>query len=522
MLTTLFCCTLLLTTEEPDHSVTMPITIQQCIYMAEKNSLSLRMDQVDVQIAKANLGGSLGTFDTVAFLDGTYIKDINPTASALARGDLTAGGPPTAGGTPMVLVTGILRESWQLNTGFRGNLLNGASYQADVNWSKVTTSAGTFGGFNPEYRSDIGVAFLQPLLRNFGTSVNKAPILTARNQMMGAAEALEESRIIRAEEVITAYWEYYFALQNVEYHSFLVSQSEKLVRINQKRLDVGDARKLDVIEADSELASRTKDLITARNDIGRTADDLKQYIFPYDRRDEWDVELIPLTEASEDLVDLPTWEEAAKVALERRPELRKRRELLKNNDLDVLVAENQILPRFDLNASLRFNQLADSKGEVLNYDDDFYSITAGVSLEMPIGNRTARYGLAAARLGKIRALLEYKDWENQIIKEVRDGVRGVRNKKEEIEAAHEAVRLNQERWSAEQKRQEVGYSTTFQVRDAQAAWREAKNGELRAMFDFQFALARLASSQGILLDQYGILPAPKPKLDDRAGIHFDS
>jgi len=517
-LTTLLCCALFGAAEEPDPSVTMPITMQQCIYLAEKNSLSLRMDQVDVQIAKADLGGTLGTFDTVAFLDGSYTKSNSPTASSLVRGDLGSGVTPST----EVLVTGILRKDWQLNTGFRGNLLNGASYQADVNWSKGFTTAGTFGGFNPEYRSDIGLSFVQPLLRNFGTTVNKAQILSARNNLMGTAETLEESRILRAKEVISAYWNYYFARKDVETRDFLVSQGEKLVRINQKKLDVGDARKLDVIEAESDLATRRQALITARNEIGRTADGLKRFIFPFDRREEWEIELLPLTEASEEAFELPPWEEAARIALERRPELRKLREFLKNNDLDILVAENQILPRFDLNASLRFNQLADSKGEVLNYDDEFYTITAGVSMEMPIGNRAARYGLAAARLRKIRALLEYKDLENLIIQEVRNGVRDVGNRKEEIDAAHEAVRLADERWSAEQKRQEVGYSTTFQVRDAQAVWQEARDAELQALFNFQIALAALAASQGTLLDQYGILPAPKPKLDDRAGIHFDS
>ncbi|MFH0945469.1 MAG: TolC family protein [Planctomycetota bacterium] len=511
-------CALLFPAEEPGSVVTMPITMQQCIYLAEKNSLALRMDQVDVQISKAELGGTLGTFDTVAFLNYTFTKDINPTASALARGDLF--GPGAA--SPEVVITGILRKSHVLNTGFRGTLLNGASYQADVNWSKSMTSAGTFGGFNPEYRSDIGLSFIQPLLRNFGTAVNKAGILSARNAMMGAAEVLEESRILRAAEVISAYWEYYFARKNVETRSFLVDQAQKLVRINQKKLEVGDARKLDVVEAESDLAARNQELITARNEIGRTADALKRLVFPFDERDEWEVDLIPLTEASEEIFDVPAWQDAAQVALEQRPELLRQREFLKNNDLDILVAENQTLPQFDLNASLRFNQLAASKGEVLNYDDEFYTITAGVSMEMPIGNRTARYGLAAARLRKIRALLEYKNMENQVIQEVRNGVREVRNRKEEIDAAHEAVRLAEERWNAEQKRQEVGYSTTFQVRDAQASWQEAKDAELRALFGFQIARASLGAAQGSLLQQYGILPAPKPRLDDRAGIHYDS
>ena len=509
-------CALLFPAEEPGGMVTMPVTMQQCIYLAEKNSLTLRMSQVDVQISKAELGGTLGTFDTIAFLNYNFTKDNNPTASALARGDLFGAT------SPEVVVTGILRKSHVLSSGFRGTLLNGASYQADVNWSKSSTSAGTFGGYNPEYRSDIGLSVVQPLLRNFGSAVNKAGIVSARNAMMGAAELLEESRILRAQEVISAYWLYYFARKNAETADFLVEQAEKLVKINEKKLEVGDARRLDVVEAESDLAKRQQELITAGNEIGRTADDLKRLIFPFDEQDEWEVDLIPLTEASEETFELPAWQDAAQVALERRPELLRQQQFLKNNDLDILVAENQILPQFDLNASLRFNNLADSKGQVLNYDDEFYTITAGFSVEMPIGNRTARYGLASARLRKIRALLEYKNMENQVIQEVRNGVREVRNTKKEIEAAHEAVRLAEERWNAEQKRQEVGYSTTFQVRDAQAVWQEAKDAELRSLFNFQIARAALGAAQGILLQQYGILPAPKPRLDDRAGVHFDS
>lgn len=508
-----------------DLSATMPITVQQCIYLAEKHSLPLRMAEVDVQIAKAALGGSLGAFDTIYFAEGIYTKANRPTASALERGDIggLGGGPPTADpGAPEIIVTSILTETWDLNTGFRGTLLNGATYTADVDWVQTETSAGTFGGFNPEYRSGIGLAMTQPLLKGHGTAVNKAPIQKARNEMQASSETLEEQRLDRALEVITAYWFFYISREFAATREFLVEQGQKLVRINEKKLEVGDARKLDVIEAESDLASRNKDLLTAQNDIGDRSDDLKRLIFPFDQREEWDLELLPLTEAQEESIDPPGWQQVAAVALERRPALRRRRQILQNNDLDILVAENEVLPRFDLNGSLRFNNLADSKGEVLNYEEDFYTISAGFSLEMPLGNRGARYGLASARLQKIRALLEYKDAENQVVEEVRAGVRDTVNRKKEIDAAKEAVRLALERWSAEQKRQEVGYSTTFQVRDAQAAWQEAKDAELQALFDYQVAIATLDRAQGTLLEKYGILPAPKPVLDDRAGIHFDS
>lgn len=502
--------------EAGETKTTMPVTLQQCIHLAEQNSIPVRIEEVNVQIGQALLGSSLGTFDTVAFTTYDYSKSTSPTASRLSTGNIFN---PSAGQT---VVVGILNESHTVTSGFRGSLIGGGSYQADANWVKTERNPVTFGNFNPEYTSGIGLSVTQPLLRGFGSTVSKANILTARNDMLGSAENLEAVREARAEEVVVAYWNYYFAIRNLTTREFLVEQGERLVEINQKKLDVGEMRRIDVVEAESTLSTREQERIAAVNEIGRAADALKRIILPFEVRDEWEIEIVPLTEAADQPVEPPAWHDAARTALERRHELRQKRLQLQNDDIRIMVAENTQLPQLDLNASLRFNQLSETSGDVTNYDSDFYTIGAGVGLEVPIGNRTARYDLAAARLTKIRSLLEYKDLENQIIQEVRDAVRGVGNRQKQIRAASEAARLAKERWTAEQKRQEVGYSTTFQVRDAEAAWQEAEDAYLRALFDYQVALSALHAAQGMLLEQYGLLPSPTPRLDDRAGILFDS
>jgi len=501
---------------EPSAAQIMPLTLEQCIHLAERNSLPLRIEEVNVQIAKAQLGGSQGKFDTVAFASYNYNKSIRPTASRLSTGNLF--GPPST----TTVITGILDESHTVSGGFRGSLIGGGSYQADANWVKSDRAPVTFGQLNPEYSTNIGLSVTQPLLKGFGSTVSKADIIRADNAMQASAENLAATREARAEEVVIAYWNHYFANRNLGTRDFLVEQGNRLVAINQKKLDVGEMRRIDVVEAESTLATRTQERISAVNEIGRTADALKRLILPFESRDEWEVEIVPLTEADETPIEPPTWRRAARVALERRHELRRKRHQLDSDDVGILVAENAELPQLDLEASLRFNQLAGSKGKALNFDSDFYTIGAGVSLEVPLGNRTARYDLAAARLTKIRSLLEYKDLENTIIQEVRDAVRDVDNRQEQIVSASEAARLAKERWVAEQKRQEVGYSTTFQVRDAEAAWQEAEDAYLRALFDYQVALAALHAAQGTLLEEYGLLPAPAPKLEDRAGILFDS
>lgn len=493
--------------------VAMPVTLQQCIYLAEKNSLPLRVDEVNVQIAEAELGQGLGKFDTVAFAGYSYQKNILPTASRFVQGDVTDT-------TAAPVVEGIVTKTHSANAGFRGSLIGGGSYESFMNFEKYFDSAGSYGNFNPSYTSNTGLSISQPLLKGFGSTLSKADILQARNSLAGTAEALEESRVTRANDVIQAYWNYYFAQQNLETRNFLVEQAERLVVINKKKLEVGDGKRIDVIQAESELATRRQEAIAAQNEIGRTADDLKRLIFPFRNRDEWEAELVPLTKAMEDSIETANWREASQRALERRPELRRLRELLKNNDIEIVVAENALLPQLDLNASMQLNQLASRKGDAFNYSDEFYNVGGGLSLEVPIGNRVARYGLAIARLRKVQALLQYKDLENQVIQEVRNGVRDVRNQKEQIDAAREAVRLAAERWSSEQKRQEVGYSTTYEVTDAEAGWQEAVDNQLRALFDYQISLASLKAAQGTLLEYYGMLPSPRPKLKDGAGILY--
>lgn len=498
----------------------MPLTLEQCIQLAERNSLSLRVNEIDVQIAKGDVARATGQFDTIYFLSTNYSKNSDPVARVITTPGVLQPDGTFSPGRSRIEIEPIVSEDWRIDTGFRGTLVNGATYSVDMAYTKSETESPDPGpnSLDPAYRSDIGASITQPLLRGSGTTVNKANLLSARNTLRGAAYALEENRILRALETVTAYWNYYFALRNLQTRELLVEQSQSLVEINTKKRDVGTMITLDIIEAQSELAQRKQELIVARNEIDRSADALRRLIFDFDDRELWDVELVPLTDASVEVLETPSWQDASAVALERRPELARRREFLKNNDIAIVVAENGVLPRLDLDASVRFNQLAGSKGQVLNYDDDFYTLAVGFTLEVPIGNRTARADRDIARLQKLQALIDYRDVENQVIQNVRDGIRELLSSQKQIEAAAEAVKLASQRFAQLIERRGVGSATTFDVREAQTSWRQAIDSQTLALFDFEVAKAVLDAAQGTLLERYGILPSPMPTIDDRAGV----
>jgi outer membrane protein TolC len=498
----------------------LPVTVEQCVQLAERNSLLLRADEIDVQIAKGEVGRALGFFDTVYFLSTSYSRNHDPVARVVTTPGVLQPDGTFSQGTSRIEIEPIVSEDWRVDTGFRGTLVSGATYSVDLAYTKSETERPDPGpnSLDPSYRTDVGASISQPLLRGAGTTVTKANLLSARNTLRGAAHALEESRIQRAAETIAAYWDYYFARRNLETRELLVEQSSQLVEINKKKKAVGTMITLDVLEAQSELAQRQQELIVARNEIERSADALKRLIFDFEDRSMWDVELVPLTDASAEFVAPQDWNDAARVAIERRPELARRREFLKNNDIAIVVAENSVLPRLDLDASLRFNQLAGSKGQALNYDDDLYTLAVGFTLEVPIGNRSARAERDIARLQKLQALIEYKDAENQVIQDVRNGVREVLNSQKEIEAAHEAVRLASQRFAQLIERRGVGNATTFDVREAQTSWREAIDSETRALFNYEVAKTVLEAAKGTLLERYGILASPMPSVDERVGV----
>lgn len=502
----------------------LPVTLEQCVQLAERNSLLLRVDEIDVQIAKGEVGRELGRFDTIYFLSTSYSRNHDPVARVVTTPGVLQPDGTFSQGSSRIEIEPIVSEDWRVDTGFRGTLVSGATYSVDLAYTKSETERPDPGptSLDPTYRTDVGASISQPLLRGAGTTVTKASLLSARNTLRGAAHALEESRIQRAAETIAAYWNYYFARRNLETRELLVEQSSQLVEINKKKKAVGTMITLDVLEAQSELAQRQQELIVAKNEIERSADALKRLIFEFDDRTMWEVELVPLTDASAQFDAPPEWNEAARVALEQRPELARRREFLKNNDIAIVVAENSVLPRLDFDASLRFNQLAGSKGQALNYDDDLYTLAVGFTLEVPIGNRSARADRDIARLQKLQALIEYKDAENQVIQDVRDGVREVLNSQKEIEAAHEAVRLASQRFAQLIERRGVGNATTFDVREAQTSWREAIDSETRALFNYEVAKALLEASKGTLLERYGILASPMPRVDERVGVFSGS
>src|SRR4030095_1483478 len=189
-----------------------------------------------------------------------------------------------------------------------------------------------------------------------------------------------------------------------------------------------------------------------------------------------------------DSVTIPTLEEAVRIALENRPELRQSVIELKNRDIDVEYLDNQKKPIFDVTASFTQNGTGGTRtvrnstfggqvtevipgglwnafGQLFSYDYKGYSI--GFSYTMPLSNKAAKADYDRAvnerRISDRRANIT----RQQILLEVRNALTQLTQASATIDSSRIARELAEEQVQAEQTRFNLGTSNLFFVLEEQ-------------------------------------------------------
>ena len=146
-------------------------------------------------------------------------------------------------------------------------------------------------------------------------------------------------------------------------------------------------------------------------------------------------------------------------------------------------------------------------GSVLNqlFGRDYPTWTVGLSVSYPIGQSTDDANYARARLETTQSQERLKSAEARVIQQVRDAGWKIEMNAKRILTTRAARELAEQRLDAEQKRLDVGLSTSFLVIQAQRDFTQAKTNELSAVLAYDLALVDFDA-----LQQAGPAAAPAP------------
>jgi HAE1 family hydrophobic/amphiphilic exporter-1 len=411
----------------------------------------------------------------------------------------------------------IATDFWSGSAGV-GQLLpwGGGTYDVSFNSARTTTT-NPLTTFTPSLTSSVQAVFSQPLLRDFKTSNERAQLdLTQRNREI-ADLRFQESVARTSADAETAYWSLVSARAAVSVQQRSLDLALELERTNRARVDVGQSPPLDLVTARAEVAQRRENLIVARTAALQAEDVLRALIFDPKRADFWSAHLEP-ADAVPPAGGEPDVDAAVRRALAERPDIAEARKQIQIGDTNLMLSRNQTLPDLRLQATYSTTGLGGARllrtggfpgtivgtentsfGTVLGqvFTSDFPTWTVGFTLNYPLGKSVEEANLARARLERDQSAARLRSVELVAVRQVRDAALRLEQNRQRIETAQLGRELAEQRLDAEQKRFEVGMSTSFLVIQAQRDLAVARNNELQASLDYQLAVVGFEAAQRV-------------------------
>jgi outer membrane protein TolC len=496
-------------------------------------------------LVTGTLGGSVSTLATGGGPGGTTVGS-GGAGSGVNGLTLTAGG---AGPLPEVTdpsITGAIQfdRAHAVSTSFfSGGTSSTNTYNFTYNQGFVTGTALSFGFnntyattsngitlYSPQLTSTYKATLTQHLLQGAGIWINKRFMYQAANDRRITDSSFRQQILYTVNQVESIYWGLVSAYEDVQAKQRALDQSSKLDSDTHKQLEIGTMAPLDVVQADSNVATDRQALISSQSSLNYQQQIIKQAIArnlndpalataPVVPTDRISLEQIPEeTQPVEDLVQ---------TAFKNRPELEQAALTLRNDEITLRGARNGLLPVFDVFGYLAGTGVAGSVNP--DCSTEFYGTLCsanqatgygtaltnafnnsapdkgiGFNVTIPIRNREAQSVQA-------RSLMEYRQAElrlAQLYTEIRMQVVNAQfaltNERAQVQASLAARDYNQQSLDAEQKKLKLGASTTANVLLQERNLAIAENSLIAANAAYANARASLYQMLATTLQHYNI------------------
>jgi outer membrane protein TolC len=487
-------------TVEANASITR-ISLREAIQRAAANNKEAQVAGYEPAIEETRQVEAEARFDPAFFLNGTYEAS---RVLAPQGGNLTDPFEPREFRT-LTGQTGIrqlLPTGAQAEWSYRLQSIQG---REDFTFAPDPDEPTDIVTFQNYYLSELLLRVTQPLLRDFGTEVNRARITISQNtrrvSLLEFRRTLEE-QLFNVEQT---YWELVQAETEVRIGQDLLDRSIDTYRILESRFVNGlDVSRVQVSQASSFVESQRAVLLLAQRRVYDLSDALKRLM---------DDEAFPV---SGPLVVLPAdtpileridFELADQIdtAMDNRPELGQQIARIRNAEITEDVGRNNLLPQLNFTGSLSLQGVGLNVGQALKDQRQWEDISSSIGLEfeIPIGNRAARAIYRRVQLQRLQAITQYKNLIDQVQQEVKTSVREVNTSWDIIVQRRQARFAAADSLLAIQQRAEAGEALTptfVQLQlDAQERLARAQAEEASAVRDYNVAISRLERAKGTLL-----------------------
>lgn len=469
-----------------------PMSLLDCIKESLSHNFDVQIERYNPQIALYVLNATYSGYDPTFNFTGQHSYD--------NTGARYQNGQPIAGSET---------EQNSFNSGFTGGTPWGMTYNLSGNISDTSGTQGQGTNAFPINNNfgSISLQATQPLLKNFWIDTTRLNIRVAKNRLKYSEQGLRLQLITSVTAVINAYYELIFAQQNVEVQQEALNLAQTQLDQDKQRVQIGTLAILSVQQDESQVAQNKANLIAAQSTLDTAENTLKNLLT--DRYSQWhDMDIRPTAklDAPPQSFDLQkSWD----AGLNQRPDFLQAKLNVEEQGIQLKYYRNQLFPELNLIGTYGFNGsggLNVTYGGTFNQfgqgSAPFYSY--GAALTLPLSNVGPRNQYKSTKATLQQVLLQLKQFEQNVMVQIDNAVKTAQSDYESAQATKQARIYAEIALDAQQKTYAVGKATTFEVLTYQNNLTAARSQEIRALANYNEALAALAEQEGTTLEVYNI------------------
>ena len=458
----------------------LALTVADAILQALRHNRALAVQQLNPDIKRTFEQQERARFDPDLTIEASIARSRSSNGS-------------TAGGS-------VFTRQKQAQVSLQELLPLGTQIQLGGSAELVDSSPGS----GNQYTTNLNVSVTQPLLRGAGLGVNLANLRQAGIDTRFSEYELRGLVLSLVADTEGAYWDLHLARRQAGITHDSLELATRQQEDTRERIRVGKLAGSELAAAEAEVALRREDVINAENSAAVSRLALVRLLSPRGAR-LWDTDFNLLDTPG--TPSLPPGDLDAHLSKARlmRPELNQARLQFERDELELVKTRNGLLPRLDLFVTYGKTGYASSFGDARrDLNGPNHDLSAGLTLEIPLGNRAARAQNTRAQFSREQARLAIENLTQLAEMDVQIAYLELQRTDEQVRATAATRRLQEEKLRNETEKFRVGKSTTLLVGQAQRDLLASQISEATAVVNYLKACTELRRQDGSLLEFRGI------------------
>ncbi len=486
--------------QNKEHSAAS-LGFEEAILFAIENNFDIQIAALQPSIAAQSITANEAAFDFVFGAGSTYRRTNTPQQQTTIAGR-------------QVSTSSSSSDNLDNNMSLAKKFYGGGSITLSTDITKTNNTTKEISlSPNPAWKTIGTLDYSQPLLRNFGETVTLSEIRLSKIEHKQSEEELRETLNEVVTRTIQSYLDLSLQWKTLEVKIWLLEQGEHVVEILNLRRSY-DTSEADYAQAVATVQKRRADVVSQQSVLHKASDAVKKNINTEEFSLRSEVVIQPTKQVEVTPINI-SLRQAILTAMENRPDLRKSILLIQSREINMQVADNQRLPQLDMQAQMSFNGLGNSLGDGYEevFDTEYVNYLAGLSFQIPFGNRAAEANYTSSRLQKMTAVTQYKQAMQNVTIDVKTALRDIITNAELIRA-NKSFRIAQAenlRALAVEEETMSGLTPTFLnlKLQTQSGLASARIAEFGSVINYNKSIAELYKVMGTTLLEHNINPSPE-------------